>query len=123
MMRIQIVLFDDSIDELAKMMIGYVLGMDKEMPNYSRKVEVVAEFLEEAMDANFDSVAVYLRVLNLMPGTVIRKLPYRIEEFLRMYESQVAEKLEDLGGIPSAYKPKRVITLDTEIVVPKLILQ
>jgi hypothetical protein len=116
--RIQILLNDDTIDDLAKMMIGYVLGMDKEMPNYQRKVEVVVEFLEEVMDPSFESVAVYLRILDLMPGMVKRKLPYRIEEFVRMYQRQVEEKLVDLGGIPAKYKPKIIEVEEKKLILP-----
>lgn len=117
MVKIEVHLFDESVDELAKMMVGYVLGMDKEMPNYHKRVEVVVEFLEEVLDPSFDSVAVYLRVLGLMPATVKRRLPYRIEGFISMYERQVEEKLADFGGIPSAYKPKRIITEEKKIIL------
>lgn len=123
MTRIQVVLFDESVDDLAKILIGYVLGMDKEMPHYQRKVEVVAEFLEEVLDANFQSVSVYLRVLNLMPATVKRKLPYRIESFIKMYEPEIEKAMEEVGGIPKAYKPKRVILLDTIATPSPIILQ
>lgn len=117
MTRIQVILFDDSIDELAKMMISYVLNMPTDMPGYQKKVEVVTEFLEEVLDPSFDSVAVYLRVLMLMPATVKRKIPFRIEEFINMYERQIDEKLEDIGGIPKLYKPKRIITAPKEIIL------
>lgn len=108
-MKIQVLIYDDSVDELAKMLIGYILQMPPEMPNYHKKVEVVAEFLEEVLDPSFDSVSVYLRVLNLMPATVKRRLPYRIESFISMYERQIEEKMEDMGGIPKLYKPKRIV--------------
>ncbi len=95
---------DESIDTLAKMLIGYVLNMPKEEPNYQKKVEVVVEFLEEVLDPSFDSVACYLMVLELMPEQLKRKMPYRIEEFIRMYYEHVEKSLG--RQIQSKYRPK-----------------
>lgn len=108
-MKIQVLLFDESIDTLAKMMIGYVMMMPKEESQYHKKVEVVVEFLEEVLDPSFDSIAVYLTVLTLMPATVKRRLPYRIHEFINMYERQIEEKMEAQGGIPKLYKPRKIV--------------
>lgn len=120
MQKIQVLMWDDSVDTLAKMMIGYVMMMPEDEPQRQKKIEVVVEFLEEVLDPSFESVAVYLTVLNLMPGTVKRRLPYRIAEFINMYERQIEEKMEAQGGIPKAYKPKKIIDTTPELVVPKV---
>ena len=111
--KIQVLLWDESIDTIAKMMIGYVLNMPKEEPEYQKKVESTVEFLEEVLDASFTSIATYLIVLELMPITVKRKLPFRIEEFIRMYGDRIEEVLGN--PIPSKYRPQSLVTKDLRL--------
>lgn len=116
-MKIAVNLYDDSLDTMAKMLIGYVLRMDKESePNYNAKVEVVVEFMEEVMDTSFQSVATYLTVLMLMPETIKRRIPFRIAEFINMYQERIEEVLG--GPIPSKYAPKRIITEEKKLLGP-----
>lgn len=113
-MKIRLNLEDGTCDTLAMMMIGYVMGMPKDAENYQKKVEVVVEFLEEVIDPSFDSVACYLTVLELLPATVKRRMPYRVYEFVNMYERQIEEALG--REIPGLYKPRKIH------VEPKVIL-
>lgn len=115
-MKTRLHLMDDSIDTLAKMLIGYVLNMPKEEPNYQKKVEVVVEFLEEVLDPSFDSVACYLMVLELMPEQLKRRMPFRIEEFIRMYYTHIEKSLG--RQIQAKYRPKPVIMEEKKIILP-----
>lgn len=115
MQKERVILFDTTIDILAKMMVGYVLHADKESAQYQKKVEAVIEFLEQVLDPSFDAVAMYLHVLSLLPETTKRKMPFHIEEFIRMYQRQVEEALG--GPIQAKYAPKRIITEEKKIIL------
>jgi len=114
MNKFTINLFEDSMDTISQMLIGYVLYMPDTNPRYNDKVAATIEFLEQGIDPSFNSVACYFSVLNLLPETTKRKIPYALEEFIRMYQDQIETALG--GPIPEKYRPGKILALKKSLV-------
>jgi hypothetical protein len=113
MVKIHVMLNESSVDPLAKMLIGYALHMDPLVEkDYQHKLMCTIEFLEEVLDPSFQSVAIYINVMNLLPDVVKRKIPYKIQEFIDMYHKEIEKVLG--GPVPAKYIKNRSQVLDVK---------
>lgn len=113
MLKVQIVLEDGTVDTIAKMLIGYIMAVNpQEDSKYHKKLMATIEFLEEAIDPSFQSVAVYLQVIDLLPATVKRKMPYKIQGFIDMYKDKIEQHY---GPIPSKYLSSGIVEPDKRL--------
>ena len=111
---VHVTLKDSTCDTLTKMLIGYVLNMPHSEKFYHEKVTCVVEFMEEAMPQHPGALAMYFKILDLMPATVKRAVPAP----LLNYAEQVREEVEKYYGdkLPSKYFPSKIITPDKTLV-------
>lgn len=122
-----------ALDNVCKMIIGYVLEMPETTPQYLEKLMSSIEFLEATMgEPSIPSVICYILVLERLPQSLSRKIPRPIYKYLQdnlfEIEELIGRRLKDSvrPEVIVTKKPTLILADGTEVEVgkkPEIILQ
>ena len=98
-----------ALDNVCKMIIGYVLSIPEDSPNFLDKLMSSIEFLEATMgEPSVPSVICYILILERLPQEMRRKIPRPIYKYI---QSNLFEIEESIGRrIKDSIRPEVIVT-------------